>query len=265
MLEFHSNIVRLGEVAFPRFSGTRILMMPIILGDMDSIPQELAHYKPLLSDLFAMQPYEGEVGYITIDEKAVEPGKTHRRRGIHVDGFEPSSAADKMIASGSWAGGDGSGSWGGGWYKAPGTPDDKRRPNQPSPNKPKKLDLSGEVFNSTKGTGMLSVSSHVGCRAWNQWFTGVPYLQGECEHMREQCRDEASLLLEENTVYWMDPYCVHESLEQSQNTNRQFLRLSLPSQCGWFEGCTVNPLGVMPTGPIMPRRELFMSERPELF
>ncbi len=59
-------------------------------------------------------------------------------------------------------------------------------------------------------------------------------------------------------VYWMHGLCVHESVPQYKTVPRQFVRLSLPSRAPWFEGYTENPYGVMPTGPILPRRE-FMN------
>lgn len=103
------------------------------------------------------------------------------------------------------------------------------------------------------GNGMLTVSSHPGCRAWSQTFIGKPGYEGECEHLSDQC-EGAGTLFESGTVYWVDGLCVHESIPMQQATARQFVRLSLPSGAPWFEGYTENPLGVMPTGRILPRR-----------
>jgi hypothetical protein len=51
---------------------------------------------------------------------------------------------------------------------------------------------------------------------------------------------------------------IYDPVPQPQATERTFARLSLPSDGPWFEGYTENPLGVMPTGPILPPRE-FMN------
>jgi hypothetical protein len=48
--------------------------------------------------------------------------------------------------------------------------------------------------------------------------------------------------------------CVHESVPVATDTERTFVRLSMPSTAPWFEGYTVNPKGILPTGPILPRR-----------
>ena len=104
------------------------------------------------------------------------------------------------------------------------------------------------------GNGMLTVSSHPGCRAWNQTFIGKPGYEGECDHLADQCNGEGTLF-GAGEVYWVDGLCVHESIPMVEETARQFVRLSMPSKAPWFEGYTANPLGVMPTGPILPRRQ----------
>lgn len=204
---FESCFHRVAPLPLPAFSGTRVMMMPLILGDPDSIPEFLSHWKATLMKLFEMGGHAGEVGYLTLDEKRVAAGATHRRAGAHVDGVYQGRA-------GGWGGG--------GWGSA--------------------------------GNGMLTVSSVPGCRAWAQRFEGWPGLEGECDHLLEQARPEAETLFEANTVYWVDGLCVHESLPMARGTERQFVRLSMPSTAPWFEGYTENPLGVAPTGPILPRR-----------
>ena len=207
---FVSSCQSRGRVDLPAFSGTRIMMMPLILGDLSSVPEFLNHYKPTLQALFNLGGNKGRVGYLTIDEKIVTSGSTHRRQGLHVDGIYQGRA-------GGWGGG------GGGWGSA--------------------------------GNGMLTVSSVAGCKAWNQQFVGWPGQEGECEHLKDQCQDATELLFSANEVFWVDGLCVHESVPMSQNTPRQFVRLSLPSDGPWFEGYTENPLGIKPSAEILPRRQ----------
>lgn len=205
---FTSEYREIGPVTLPDFSGLRVMMMPLILGDLNSIPPMLANWKATLASLFEMGGHHGKVGYITIDEKTVTPGATHRRAGKHVDGVFQGRA-------GGWGGGGGS--WG------------------------------------AAGTGMLTVSSPAGCRCFRGTFVGWPGNEGECDHLADQCKDGE--LLKERTVYWVDGMCVHESVPMVDPVNRQFVRLSLPSDGPWFEGYTENPLGVKPSGEILPRRE----------
>lgn len=212
-MHFHSKFEHKGTVRrLPRFSGTRVMMMPIILGDLDSVPPSLAHYDTTLLKLFEyMDPrHYDKVGYLTIDEKLVRAGETHRRAGLHVDGVYDGKC-------GGWGGGGGGG---GGW---------------------------GSV-----GNGMLTVSSHAGCRAWLQSFEGEIGKDGECDAIADQCKQ--ATIFEPNQVYWVDGLCVHESMPMRADVNRQFVRLSMPSTAPWFDGYTQNPFGIQPTGPILPRR-----------
>jgi hypothetical protein len=212
---FTSTFKEVGAVTLPPFSGRKIMMMPVVLGDVESIPSSLSHWNETLEKLFDMGGHKGDVGYLTLHEKIVQPAQTHRRGGLHVDGIYQGR-------SGAWGGGGG-GSWG------------------------------------SVGNGMLTVSSHAGCRAWNQQFEGWPGDEGECDHLADQCLRESGTLFLPNTVYWVDGLCVHESVPLTTTANRQFVRLSMPSDGPWFEGYTVNDKGVLPTGPIL-RRRSFMNE-----
>ncbi len=211
---FHSTFCYRGNIELPTFTGMRVMMMPLRLGELDTVPETLDHYRDTLAALFNMAGHRGEVGYLTIDEKHLDAGQCTRRGGVHVDGvFEG--------RIGAWGGG-------GGW---------------------------GSV-----GNGMLTVSSHPGCRAWLQPVDGIPGPDGECDHLVDQLHDENARTFGANEVYWLDGLAVHESLPVTEAVDRQFVRLSLPSNGPWFEGYTENPLGVVPTGPILPRRS-YMTKR----
>jgi len=212
---FTSEFRKLAEIRLPEFTGTRVMMMPVVLGDMESIPASLKHYKECIKSLFLLQKHKDEIGYITIDEKFVVAGTSHRRGGKHVDGVYQGTC-------GGWGGG------GGGW--------------------------------GSHGNGMLTVSSHAACQAWRGFFRGWPGVEGECDHLSEQC--VLGEVLEPKTVYWVDGMCVHESMPIDKDINRQFIRLSLPSGGPWFEGYTENPLGIKPSAEILPTR-VFMEQGDE--
>jgi hypothetical protein len=211
---FESRCERVTEVHLPEFTGLRVMMMPIVIGEVDSLPPTLNDWKTAAAVLFASdiihnkrRDNQGKVGYLTIDEKEVLVGQTHRRAGLHIDGGRGKG----------WGGGSG------GWAHS--------------------------------STGMLTVSNIEGCHAWLQDFDGEPGDEGNCEHLRSQLKDGARVIFHPNVVYWASGHCVHESIPQPVSVKRQFVRLSLPSDAPWFEGYTENPLGIKPTGEILPRRE----------
>jgi len=129
---------------FPEFSGLRIMMMPVRLGDLTGVPEQ---YKPMLEHLYGVTEHrfikDGCIGYLTIDERELQPGETLRRAGLHVDGYYHGQC-------GAWGGG-GEDNPGGGW---------------------------GSV-----GNGMLTVSSTAHCLAYLGTILGEPGPEGEADHL----------------------------------------------------------------------------------
>jgi len=210
---FNSIITRVGELSFPQFTGTRVMMMPVRLEDADSLP--IPSWIEAFKHLIGLSPIKSGTAYITIDEAQVSANTTQRRPGLHVDGVGPDGKA------GGWGGG------GGGWG----------------------------------AQGMLVAASVVGCRGWNKEFDGFPKPNGDCSHLQDQCNDQDAFVMEANNVYAFGSLGVHESLPMTKDTQRQFVRLSMPNDCPWYEGYTPNPLGIKPTGPIHSARNEFMAFR----
>jgi len=77
----------IGQVAkFPAYRNRCINMMPIIMGDHKSIPNPFRDYIPMINMCMQHKKEEmGKVGYLTIDEKYVQAGQSHRRGGLHVE------------------------------------------------------------------------------------------------------------------------------------------------------------------------------------
>lgn len=196
-------------IEFPEFTGTRIMMMPVELGDFRGVPKNYWHLVESLYSVIETRFY-GEIGYLTIDEQALMPQETLRRGGLHVDGYYHGRC-------GAWGGG-------GGW---------------------------GSV-----GNGMLTISSTAHCKAYLGVFDGEPKAEGECDHLTLPNDGE---LFEAGHIYWVDGACVHESMPVTEDTERQFVRLSMPSNGPWFEGYTKNPAGILPSNEILPRRDKFMK------
>lgn len=106
------------------------------------------------------------------------------------------------------------------------------------------------------GNGMLTISSTPHCKAYLGMFEGTPGDEGECDHLSLPNEGE---VFEAGHIYWVDGACVHESMPVAEDTKRQFVRLSMPSNGPWFEGYTENPTGILPSNDILPSRK-FMNE-----
>lgn len=134
-------------------------------------------------------------GYLTVDEKEVMPGSSHRRGGPHTDG-------NYLYG---WGGG-------GGWN----TGEDGRV-------------LTREKHLAqycAEGGGMIIASTYAACRAWVGDFTGEPDQGGNCEAIDLTGMD--SFLLKPNTLYLANSTCIHESIPIMEKVKRQLFRLTLP-------------------------------------
>ena len=79
---------RLSTVEFPEPRDLKVNMMPILLGDVGSIPEELRGYAPLIDTCIApwrKERDERELLYLSVHESPVEEGTTQRRPGIHTE------------------------------------------------------------------------------------------------------------------------------------------------------------------------------------
>lgn len=90
------NYVHLGQVEFPLSQSRRINMMPFVMGDPASLPLDLHPYRDMMNDCGVENTLLGEIGYISVWESDVIPGRSQRRPGIHTEAHPEAS-------------------WGGGW------------------------------------------------------------------------------------------------------------------------------------------------------
>lgn len=75
---------KIAQIEFPPPTGITINMMPFVVGDIDSLPEEYRQYKPML-DACGPSTANGTIGYLTIQEGEVSAGHSQRRPGLHTD------------------------------------------------------------------------------------------------------------------------------------------------------------------------------------
>jgi hypothetical protein len=110
------------------------------------------------------------------------------------------------------------------------------------------------------GNGMLVVASDVGGVAWPGDHAGDVGPDGDCDHLRAAL--PPSVPMRAGRVYRCSATMLHEGVPLQRDALRQFVRLSLPTTAPWYEGYTSSPCGVLPTGPVLPRRAAQMGYRP---
>lgn len=178
-----------GHIRFPKFAGTRCLMMPYIQGDPNSVPKEYQAYRDILRNLFIRQ---GDIGFLTIDESPIEKGKPHRgarakfARALHTEaGRHP----DKVYAWG-----------GGGWGSS----------HRVTLDKDVEILLANNIDNS--------------CAVWDAWHEHTS-VDGDIGDKVDDYPYSAATMMRAGDVFKIGILTPHESLPINQNANRQFLRI----------------------------------------
>ena len=97
-----SLIKDVGGIKLPKFHGTRVLMVPFVIGE--KLNRYLCQWQKVIVQMLANVSTSaiGKTAFLTIDQKIVEAGNTHRRPGAHIDG---------NYNEGRWETGGGSGWW----------------------------------------------------------------------------------------------------------------------------------------------------------
>jgi len=81
------------HVEFPASTGLNVNMMPFVVADEASLPEELCQYWPMIMEccnLIDDMVYDPEeIYFLTIQETDVQEGTSQRRPGLHVDRHSP--------------------------------------------------------------------------------------------------------------------------------------------------------------------------------
>lgn len=235
-------------VKFPPPQNININMMPIKLWDLENtLPPELQGYKQIIASCYYSTfkvdtdgsyyvTSNDAIGYLTIHESYVEPGKTQRRPGLHIE--RPGVMASQ----------------------------DTRLVMRPSNERLQAIQL----YNPNRQTPTAEELSYMNL-AWGlgAWIDGIPvdgiYMastvddscaiypalierpweitneHGECECLRH--RLPAPTLTKANQLYWITDRTPHEAILSPTGGYRQFFRLVVGRVSTWYaKHNTPNPL-----------------------
>jgi len=211
------------EMTFPAPQDININMLPFVMGEKASLPEEYHHYWPLVEACNLPQHEHGKVGYLTIQESIVPMGQSQRRPGLHIE-----TPGLVMTSDGKYH--NHRNMWGCGLLRVDKEHDD-------TPDLPR---VEGGIY--------MASSVKNSCHMWNALITDpalVTGQHGDLEHIREELgKGEA---MRPNLMYWLTDRTPHESLPLQEETYRQFFRLVTSDLSAWFpEHSTANSLGTKP-------------------
>lgn len=193
-------------IDFPEYAGTRCLMMPYVQGDPDSIPDEYAAYRDIVSKVFLRR---GDIGFLTIDESPAVKGVPHRGaraehgRALHTEGGK------RPYGKLGW-GGTG---WGNTWNVT--------------------LDRNVQV--------LLANNVDNSCALWDAVHVDTT-IDGDIGMYADQYPYEDAIMMQAGNVHQIGVLTPHESMPVAADVNRQFLRIVGSGVHGREPYFTVNPL-----------------------
>lgn len=202
-----------GRVTFPAFTGERVYMRSFT--QRDGLPFDLARWQPTVDAMLDGIDASGPI-YLMIDQAPVKAAVTHRRPGVHIDGYwHPTIQAHgeqqpyqreghrwvpvppkgpHIIASGKW--------------------------DTPSP--------GWKTIGSAKESIVLA-SDVVGCRAFVGKYDGEFGDGGDCSHIDTDHMD--AVTFEPGRAYAGHAMrMLHESMPVTRDCLRTVVRLNVP---GW--------------------------------
>jgi hypothetical protein len=83
-----------------------------------------------------------------------------------------------------------------------------------------------DYVSESKG-GILTVSTEVGCQAWDGEFYGEILGEGSFEKMSDQLTEDRKKVFEKNQLYFMTSNTPHETLMIGKGNRRTFMRITL--------------------------------------
>lgn len=198
-MEYESLMTMGQRVTFPEWRGERHYMLPFTTSA--GLPREVQRFQTTVDQMLDGVGVDPEqTCFIMVDEKLVAPAETHRRPGLHADGFW----WPELQCHG-----------GGGHAPSP--------PPAPAPEpvkKPKK---------NKRGEGLLLASNYTAARALLGTYERdffVDWRGGDCAELDTSHLREAILL--GGFAYHLDVFTLHESLPVREPVRRTLVRLNVP-------------------------------------
>jgi hypothetical protein len=187
-----SRLVELGTVNTPAFAEGFTYMQKVKVGV--HIPDILSRWVNAIGTALFFAPMKE--AWVTVDERRIPAGETHRRSGAHVDG--------NFYGAEGWTGP-------GGWQRN---------------------DQTGGLFLLASSEGSVAYTGEIDDvpSPWvNEGAADSPSDGGDCSHMNLGQLVKHRLL--PNILYWMNSGGIHESIPVTRDTERSLLRVTLPHNC----------------------------------
>jgi hypothetical protein len=187
-----STMNKVGTLQLPLIED-HLSMVPFDLATLAGVPKQ---FMDLVRGMVSSVKNREGTAFFTIHGKVLKAEQTLRRGGPHTDGnYKPVSMS--FGSTGGWKIGE----------------------NGP----PVDSSLHARQYLNPQG-GIIMVSNHSSCLAWQGEYDGIIGVGGDCSHLT---LDKPSLI-EANDVVYGNNHLIHESLPVQVDVHRVMARITLP-------------------------------------
>lgn len=185
------------RIVFGEFTGARVLNLPFIQGDPESVPANIREYYGDIIAKLVLQP--GKVGYLTLDEGKLQEGEI--QRASHMKHERPLHTEVGIIQN--------TGRWGNGGNWREGTSPDGGHNNV-------EVDLGTEI--------LIASSVANTCAIWDATVEDTSD-DGDIGDRADEFPYEDATLMGEGEVHKCTVLTPHEPLPMPKSGFRQFIRI----------------------------------------
>lgn len=224
-----SLIREVGQVSFPRHTNERIYMVPFL--QREGLPREYERWQATVDAMLVDIKTDSPI-YMMVDQGVIKAGVSHRRPGMHIDGYWiPAIQAHSTDNGGS--------------HYVPEKRKREERGEHATPSGAHATRLSGRHGHITyddpsirKRPGVwktqdawteeaiILASSHAACKVLTGEWEGRIGKGGDCSHLDLSHMDE--LIMQSNTAYSGNLFMLHESMPVEHDVARTLVRLNVP-------------------------------------
>ena len=236
MRKYQSKMQAGGIVEFPKYNAERIYMEPFFKSK--GLPQHLKHWQSTVDQMLKGIDTKLPI-YLMIDQAFVPAGQTHRRPGLHVDGYwVPSVSAHGGSSGGHSSQGDSKGGHESGQGSHKETPSKGGHGSGSGSHTSKSVlhlgqhgghrskAVSWETASFEAPEAIILASNVSAARGFVGEYKGPIKEMGHCEHLSVSGMKE--VIMEANRVYVGNVTLLHESLPVLEDSYRTLVRLNVP-------------------------------------
>lgn len=199
----HSHITQGSRVPLPPFAGERIYMLPF--QQAKGLPKAVSHWQATVDAMLEGIKTDKDI-YLMVDQRFVKAKTTHRRPGLHIDGYWMGDDHGHNISTHGHNPGHGH------------VPQGPRHGHSPR-----------HSHGVNRNQLLILASNEYGCDAFTgEWDESHIGSGGDCSNL--DCSNLRRVRMDAGYAWVGDAFTLHQSVPHEVDVNRTVVRLNVPME-----------------------------------